>query len=59
MELWNVRTFFFEDGALVFLDEGPFDRVLAELVLADIGIDGTISRGLRRVRVERAILVAA
>ena len=42
---------------LVYLDEGPLDRYLAELVLADIGIDASIPRGLGRVRVERAELV--
>lgn len=52
----SVRS---SDDALVYLDEGPFDRILAELVIADIGVDGTIPRGLDRVRVERAILVAA
>jgi hypothetical protein len=61
--LWNVRTYFraFPEAlgdVLVYDDAGPFDRVLAELVLADIGIDGTMARGLGRVRVERAILVA-
>ena len=59
MDEFYVRTYFTEDGTLVYLDEGPFDRFLAELVLADIGIDGTISRGLDRIRVERAILVEA
>ena len=57
--MWFVRTFFYEDDALVYLDEGPLDRYFAELVIADIGVDGTIPRGLDRVRVERAVLVAA
>ena len=57
--MWYVRTFFREGGELVYLDEGPWDRYLAELVIADIGVDGSIPRGLERVRVERAILVAA
>jgi hypothetical protein len=59
MVMWYVRTFFREGGELVYLDEGPWDRYLAELVIADIGVDGSIPRGLERVRVERAILVAA
>lgn len=63
--MWYVRTWFRErgsaagDGELVYLDEGPLDRYLAELVLADIGIDASIPRGLGRVRVERAELVPA
>jgi hypothetical protein len=56
--MWYVRSFFREEDTLVYLDEGPLDRYFAELVLADIGVDGTIPRGLDRVRVERAILVA-
>ena len=56
--MWYVRTFFYEDGALVYLDEGPFDRYFAELVIADIAQDASILRGLGRVRVERAVLVA-
>ena len=59
MDEFYVRTYFIEDGLMVYLDEGPFDRYLAELVLADVGIDGTIARGLDRVRVERAILIRA
>jgi hypothetical protein len=54
---WYVRSFLFEWDVSVHTDDGPFDRYFAELVLADIGIDGTIQRGLDRVRVERAILV--
>lgn len=56
---WYVRTYFVESGSLVWLDEGPFDRYFAELVLADIGIDASIPRGLGRVRVLRALLVPA
>ena len=56
--MWYVRSFFRENETLVYLDEGPLDRYFAELVLADIGVDGTIPYGLDRVRVERAILVA-
>ncbi len=57
--LWYVRIYFLENEELVYLDEGPWDRYLAELVLVDIGIDATIPRGAGRVQVERAILVAA
>jgi hypothetical protein len=59
--MWYVRSFMFEGEAprqqYVYIDEGPWDRYLAEMVLADIGVDGTIPRGIGRVRVERAILV--
>jgi len=54
-----VRTYFREHGELVHLDEGPLERWLAELLIADIGVDGTIPRGLDRVTVERAVLVPA
>ena len=63
-DLWYVRSyfternFFTEEDEPVCLDEGPWSRELAELVLADIGIDASIERGLGRVRVERAVLVA-
>ena len=57
--MWYVRSFFREEDTLVYLDEGPLDRYFAELVLQDIGVDGTIPRGLDRGRVERAVLVAA
>lgn len=57
--MWFVRTFFREHGELVYLDEGPWDRYLAELVIADIAIDASIPRGLGRVTVERAVLVRA
>jgi len=57
--MWFVRTFFMEGEDLVFLDEGPWDRWLAELVLADIGIDASIPRGLGRITVLSAILVKA
>ena len=56
-DLLYVRTFFREHGSLVFLDEGPLERYLAELLIADIGLDATIPRGLGRVVVERAVLV--
>lgn len=55
--MWYVRTYFREGASLVFMDEGPWERYLAELVLADIGVDASIPRGLGRVQVERAILV--
>ena len=58
-ELWYVRSFFEEGGELVFLDEGPWDYTLASLVLADIGIDASIPRSLKRVTVKRARLVRA
>ncbi len=58
-ELWFVRSWLCEDGREVSLDEGPFDRHLAEIVLADIGVDASIPRGLTRVPVERASLVSA
>jgi hypothetical protein len=57
--MWYVRSVLIENDREVFLDEGPFDRWLAELVLADIGIDATIPRGLGRVTVLRACLVPA
>jgi hypothetical protein len=57
--LWYVRTFFHEEGLQVHLDEGPWERYLAELVLADIGVDASIPRGIGRVTVDRAVLVAA
>ena len=57
--MWYVRSWFREHDELVYLDEGPWDRYLAELVLADIGIDASIPRGIGRVTVERAVLVAA
>ena len=58
-EMYVVRTYFRENGELVYLDEGPWDHYLAELVLADIGIDASIPRGMDRVVVERAIIVPA
>jgi hypothetical protein len=58
--LWYVRSFFREGDNLVFLDEGPWDHFLATCVLFEIGVqDATIPRGLGRVTVERAVLVAA
>jgi len=57
--MWAVRSYFVENGEVVFLDEGPWDRFLAELVLADIGVDASIPRGLGRVNVLRAKLVPA
>lgn len=56
-ELWVVRTILIENGEEVYLDEGPWDRVLAELILADIGVDASIPRGVGRVAVLRARLV--
>lgn len=56
---YYVRSWFRENNQPVYLDEGPFDLYFAELVLADIGIDASIVRGLGRVQVERAVIVEA
>ena len=56
--LWYVRSYFWEAEHEVFVDEGPWERTLAELVIADIGVDASIQRGIGRVTVTRAILVA-
>ena len=56
---WAVRSVLIEQGEEVRLDEGPWDRYLAELVLADIGIDASIPRGLDRARVYRAKVIPA
>lgn len=68
-ELWFVRYRLLEGRAPVdgepdtrqevTLDEGPFGRYLAELVLADTSIHGTIPRGLGPVEVRGARLVSA
>ena len=55
--IWYVRSFIKENDELVYLDEGPWDRYLAELVIADIAVDASIPRGIGRVPVERAILI--
>ena len=55
--MWYVRSFFIENGVEVALDEGPWDHTLAELIIADIGVDASIPRGLDRQKVERAILI--
>lgn len=57
--MWAVRSFIIEHGREVFVDEGPWDRYFAELVLADIGVDASIPRGLGRVSVLRAIIIPA
>ena len=54
---WCVRSVIVERGVEIDFDEGPWDRHLAELVLADIGIDASIPRGIGRVPVLRARLV--
>jgi hypothetical protein len=56
---WAVRSYILENGEEVHLDEGPWDRCLAELILADIGIDATIPRGLGRAEVRHARIVPA
>jgi len=39
-ELFYVRRFYLaEDGQEAYDDEGPWDRVLGEIALADIGVD--------------------
>jgi hypothetical protein len=58
-ELWFVRSRLLENGIEAILDEGPLDRWHAELLLADIGIDASIPRGLGRVQVVSASLVSA
>ena len=58
-ELWAVRCRILEDGRVVPYEDGPFDRYLAELVIADIGIDAKIPRGLTWVDVLSARLVSA
>lgn len=55
--LYWVRSILIEDGERVRLDEGPWEQYLAELVLADIGIDASIPRGIGRVPVHSARLV--
>lgn len=52
-----VRSILLENGEEVYLDEGPWDGYLAELVIADIGVDASIPRGIGRVPVLRARLV--
>ena len=63
-ELFYVRSFFWEETLpglfeLVYADEGPWDHFFAECVLMDVRVDASVPRGLGRVTVERAILVAA
>jgi len=58
-DLWSVRSILMEDGNEVYLDEGPWERYLAELVLADIGVDASIPRGIDRARVFRARIIPA
>jgi hypothetical protein len=57
--LWAVRSYLVENDEEVYLDEGPWEYYLASLVLADIGIDASIPRGVSRARVTRAQLVPA
>ena len=59
MTLWSVRCRLIEAGQVVVHEIGPLDRYLAELVIADIGVDGQIPRGLAWVRVLSARLVSA
>ena len=58
-ELWFVRYFLREGEEITCLDEGPWERCLAEYVLEDIGANGTIRRGIEPVEVDRAMLVSA
>ena len=55
--MWYVRSFFIENGEVVALDEGPWDRTFAELIIADIGVDASIPRGIGRQDVLRSIIV--
>lgn len=57
IQLWMVQMTLEEDGVDVVLTEGPWDRNLAESVIADIGVDASIAHGLGRVNVKEAILV--
>ena len=50
-QLWYVRAW---DAEGAFVDDGPWERWMAELVLADIGQDATVSR----VRVVKAKLIS-
>lgn len=58
-ELWYLRTYFYENEELVYLDEGPLDWFLVNVLLSDIGMDASIPRGIGRVKVERAVPIRA
>lgn len=58
-ESFYVRYFIREYGELTHLDLGPLDHYLAELLIADVGVDGTVQHGLMRVAVERAVIIDA
>lgn len=56
--LFYVRTFLLEPHEdQPYLDQGPWDRPLAELVLADIGVDASFPLDGRRLTVTRAHLI--
>jgi len=55
--MFYVRSTFIEQGQRVHLHEGPWDHSLAEVILADIGVDASIPRGIGRQQVLSAVIV--